>query len=475
MKAIPRVGAVWLLLIVLFIGACDAQYTVQHISVYARHGSRTTYFNVFNQSFTLQEGIGNLTANGMRLMYLLGSQLRTNYPSIFPADENSFKPMNYDIMSSGAVRNIESATAFLLGAFPVGTGQLNIIPDQNSTYMNPPFAWVNQFQLGNSSSLPRQYRTLAYRVSTPDIDFNFFPTVYTICPNANQTANGEMITLWNKYNPSMTTLSNQLVAAGFNPGLYNASSWDMNSIDLLHDEMITYYSHTGNLYPGLTQQLYNQISIVSNMNIAILFPTDKLTRLVADGLAREIINGMQNFIDGTSVQTFRYFSGHDTGLFSHLLLYGRTSLNCWVDAFNSGQPPKQPCEGSPDFGSSFIYELSTKGTGNYFVRLMWNGVPFNVCGTQAADQFYCPWSVFKALVQQDLFYNDGDFTSFCGNQLMLNFQKNNEPHTGLRTTLIIMAVVFVVLFLSIGGLFLLNRSLESKLTASGNQYSTVQG
>lgn len=441
--------------------------------MYARHGTRTTYFNALNVSFTLTEGVGNLTSNGMRLMYLLGSQVAKNYPNIFPTNPAGFDPLNYEIWSSGSVRNIESANSFLLGAFPVGTGLLNNIVDNNSTYMNPPFAWVNQNALGNNSALPRQYRNIPYRVSSGAIDFNFFPTAYEICPNANKTAVSGMISLWNKYNPSMTTLSNQLIAAGFSPSIYKASSWDINSMDLFHDEMIAYYSHEGKLYPGMTQQLYDQLTLVSNINIGILYPSDKLTRLNADGLAREIINGMQAFIDNKSPLTFRYFSGHDIGLFSHLLLYGQTSLQCWVDAFNSGKPPVQPCQGSPDFGSSFIYELVTKTAGNWYVRLLWNGQPINVCGAQSVDQFYCPWTIFSATVQQKLFYNDGDFTDFCGNTLMLNYQKNTQPQTGLRTTLVVLGVVFVLMFGTVGVLFLMNRSLEKKLSASGHGYDQV--
>ena len=441
--------------------------------MYARHGTRTTYFNVLNESFTLSEGVGNLTANGMRLMYLLGSQVAKNYPGIFPANELAFKSQNYEIWSSGSVRNIESANAFLLGAFPLGTGNLTNGQPTNSTYMNPPFDWVNQANLANTSVLPRQYRPFSYRVSTTAIDFNFFPTAYEICPNANNTAKSEMIKLWDKYNVNMSALSTQLIAAGFSPSLYNASTWDINSMDLLHDEMIAYYSHEGDYAPGMTKPMYDQLTLVSNINIAILYPTNKLTRLNADGIAREIINGIDAYINGSRPLTFRYFSGHDIGLFSHLLLYGRSSLQCWVDAFNLNKPPVQPCEGSPDFGSSFIYELNKNGQGAYYVRLLWNGVPFNVCGSQSTDQFYCEWSIFKNYVQQNLFYNDGDFTQFCGNQLMLNYQKNTETHTGMKATLIILGVVFCLLLFSIVGLFFLTRKLEHKLSASGKGYDQV--
>jgi hypothetical protein len=37
-----------------------------------RHGARTPCFNIFKEDWAVQQGIGNLTANGMRMHQLLG-------------------------------------------------------------------------------------------------------------------------------------------------------------------------------------------------------------------------------------------------------------------------------------------------------------------------------------------------------------------------------------------------------------------
>lgn len=84
----------------------SANYELVLLTEYVRHGARTTWKDSMKLPLTSLLGIGNITANGMRMHFILGSQLRLNYPTIFNDD---FKPRDTEILCSSVNRVVQSA------------------------------------------------------------------------------------------------------------------------------------------------------------------------------------------------------------------------------------------------------------------------------------------------------------------------------------------------------------------------------
>ena len=411
--------------------------TVQ-ITEFMRHGARTTWRSVLNLPITSALGVGNLTANGMRMHFLLGSQVRKNYPSLF---SQPFTNFDVELFSSSSVRTISSLQSHVLGMFPLGVGE-ELSVDTTSKYTLPPFKGV-QSALTNSSALPQAYRPLPYQIRPINQDYLFMPSMYTYCVKANDQITKQKATTYSKYQPLFSDLSKQVAAAGFDSQKYvGTAEWSLNDVAQVYDEFKSYKNYYGKLPDGVSNDLFQKLSQASNVNFAILFPDQKAMRALSDGMARKIVEGMDNFISGNLKRKVRIFSGHDTGVYSHYLLFNLTDLQCNLDIFTKGQASR-PCESTPEFASSFIYELNQKtGTQDYYVRMLLNGKPMTICN-ENEQQYYCKYDLFKKTFGDRLFFDPDSFVSYCGNPLTDIYNKNNRSITVIVVTLIILGLTLI--------------------------------
>ena len=75
-------------------------------------------------------------------------------------------------------------------------------------------------------------------------------------------------------------------------------------------------------------------------------------------------------------------SGTQERLLSMLNLLQMAKAHCFKQKFYQKKSIVEECEEMPDYpspGSSLIFELNRKGT-DYFVRLLYNGVSYTICG-----------------------------------------------------------------------------------------------
>ena len=433
-----------------------ANYELVMLTEYVRHGARATWKDSMKLPLTSLVGVGNITANGMRMHFILGSQLRLNYPTIFNDD---FKPKDTQILCSSVNRVIQSAQSHLLGTYPLGTGE-DFTLRADSVYGLPPWKGLTM-SFVNQSALPQAYRPIPYKITNPEVDYFFFPKMYDLCPTANKSFATEQANLMNKYNYLVEDLSNQLIAAGLNPKVYfNQDKYTIDTIALIYDELKSYLNYYGKLYPGVSPALFDKMFKIANINFQMLFPTEKLTRLVSDAIARDMVEGMERTINGQSKLKFRLYAGHDTGVYSHMMLYNMTDLDCLVDWFVNGTT-KRPCEPIPDFASSFIYELVKDTSGNYFVRTLLNGKAVKICDSNTAD-LYCKFEDFKAAVSSKLYYTDDDKDDFCANTLRINYAKNTRKHTDLYIGIGIASLVLLISLLALVSVYVIqNREYKN--------------
>lgn len=430
--------AVWIS--VLAVGLAQSQYQVIHLTEYMRHGARTTWFNSLKTNITMQLGEGNLTANGVRMQYMLGAQLREAYPMIF---QGPWKGTNVEIYSSSVQRTIMSAQSQLFGLFPLGTGDDFTLED-GSKYGLPPFSGLN-VSFSNKSALPRQYRPFPYDIKSEQLDYDFFPNLFHTCPSAKDYAFSRSTPLREKYLYLVKELGEEVTKAGFDPKTnYSKNFHDIESLALVYDEAKSYFNYYGEHYPGLNAELYQRLYRVGNLHFSFLFPDDKMQRMLADGIAQKIVTSMEAVVQNKSATKFTLFSGHDTGMFTHMVLYGLASQECMVEKLkNNSSSTTEPCHDIPEFATPFLYELALKN-GTHYVRTLYAGKPFKVC-EENEDEFYCEFTKFKVAIEKKLYFKDSSKIEFCGNPLANQYKKNTSTHFDLKIAIV--AVSFVSLLI----------------------------
>lgn len=446
MKAGIVVAAILLVLLVSGTSAADDGYKIVQVSEYCRHGARTTWYTPnLNLDLTQKYGIGILTPNGMRMHYLLGAQIRKNYESLFgTVEDNKVTFKDIEVFASAKARSELSAVSQMTGLFPFGLGSEVSTPDQ-AKYFSPPFANFSVKVKGNDA-LPKKFYPIPISINDQAKDMLFFGSYADSCPAANayskQWNQGE----YKKYDYLIQDLAKELEVNGFSAKkMYNLDKWDINQLALFSDEIMTYENYHGKKYMDMDDKLFEKVFHAHNVKFTSEFNNSNICRMRADGVARGIIEGMDAFVNGNKdKKMFRFYSGHDTGVFAHMLLLGLSNLQCLIDMLQQ-KPVQGLCEYIPGFASQFLYELSQKDD-KYYVRVLWNGKPFEVC----KDKVQCPYDEFKTVYSEKVFMGTDDFIDFCGNKYLIA-QRSQHPKTIIEPFplwIIILVGLFIIIALT---------------------------
>ena len=443
--------SIMLMLICIQQAAGQSPYRIVHLTEFVRHGARTTCNNLLNLNMTKSLGEGNLTANGIRMHFVLGSQLRKNYPEIFGGE---FKPKDVEVKSSPVYRCIQSAMSHLMGVFPLGTGDIYTLAENDDKGLPP---WNNlEENYSNVSALPRAFRPFPYSVLSPEIDDLFFPSLSTACPNADFERSMNLKQKSKLYEYLIKDITKELEGIGIDPALLSADKWTISLVAQVYDEFKSYLNYHGTRYPGISDALQAKMEIISTLNFKLYIPTEKFERLMSDSLLRDIIKGMDDRLSGESQATYRLLSGHDDGIFAHMLRYGLTSEACLVSMCATGTYVGT-CHLRPDFASSFVYELAVDGKGVYYARLLFDGKPIRVC---EHDEGYCQYEMFRAAVVEKLFYSENDKKEFCGNPMIMNYEINKDENQVVKVLILIIAGILVISLCAIAILIILTWNIE---------------
>lgn len=460
------------LLILLAVVACqqDEGYKIVQLTEYTRHGARTTYKDSLHYRMTLEKGTGILVPNGQRMHELLGQQLRKDYPSIFTGLKPN--PEEIELLSSTSPRTILSAHAQLLGLYPLGLGE-DVTVASDSKYLRPAFKEVTVAGEG-AKALPFGYKPFPLKMINKEVDFMFFADWKNACPNAVMIEERNTNDLEAKAFPVVQSLSDDMIKAGFDPKkIFNTTEFTIDGLGLLYDEAVSYKNyHNGELYPGLTPELYERIERAALLEFIYAFPTDKFKRLIADSIANSIIQGMDSWTDPNSKSPkykFRLFSGHDTGILSNLLLLKLTSPECAKEWITTGKQPDN-CEGLAPFAANYLYELLSKD-GKYYVRTMYNSRPIKICPSSTGPNFYCEYSEFRTSFLDQLAYKDSDKLAYCGSKYNYTgtYDGDDDEPSSVHTKGIVI-IILIVCILVLSGFLLRVLSQLSKFNKNHQKY-----
>ena len=429
-------------------------YTVVQLTEHCRHGARTAFVYFPEESLVKKLGQGILTPNGHRMHYMLGKQIRKNYPSLF---NNSHQLTNYDVelFASSIPRTQLSAISQLTGIFPFGLGENITSRDPNS--WSPHYEGFNQTMEGELA-LPFGYKPFPLSIATAEEDFIFLPNEGKFaCPNGAKLDAESRGVAYKKYDYVVGDLGSELEKKGFSSKkLYQTNNWDIGTIGQLASELKCYGNYYGKHPEVMDEEFFKRVTRFADFKFYMDFLNDDIVSYKSEMAAREFLRGMELVVnDNPNKRKFRLFSGHDTGLYPFTIRYNLTDLQCALDMLQ-GRTPTRRCEKAPPFAATYLYELAMK-KGRYYVRILYNNVPFKFCDNNE-DEFYCAFDEFRKTFTKRLFPDPQRFPKICGNTEYLNSLKtakilkdeeDGDAHIikiGITTLLILIMIVVWRLF-----------------------------
>lgn len=142
------------------------------ITILARHGARHP-----EMSNIEEHKRGQLTNNGLRMCYLLGTYMRERYSDFFPKTFNFNE--NY-VIASGMPRTQQSAQAFMLGLYNFGS--LNNEIEVDSQFFTPESKGFNM-EVDFKTPLPLGYQPVPIHSYMSEENYAFASFNPKLCPN----------------------------------------------------------------------------------------------------------------------------------------------------------------------------------------------------------------------------------------------------------------------------------------------------
>ena len=447
------------------------------LTEYCRHGARVNGRVLPGMDLISKYGKYNLTSTGMRQHYLLGKELSFRYSNLFT--RNSTNPTQVEVFSSPLPRTQMSAISQLLGLYSPGTGPN--ISTLDSAWWTPPLETGVDVEADLQAAVPKGFNFYPLTVQSEEMDFLFMPSIESACPLAAKVHRERKQKSYEELDSITDELASELEEAGLHSvELYNSSKWNLQNLFLFADDMLCYRSEYGTQYPRLTENLSRKLRTFLGVRIAIDYLDHETSLLLSDGIAKSIIQGMDDVVMNTSkAKKFRLFMGHDSGMLAQIFLLRLSSLACLNATMHDKTPGSEWCLNYPDFASQLLYELiHDVDEKKHYVRVLFNGTPVPICANSAGPDHHCEYNSFKSTFLKALTFNSAEeFAKFCGSNYLNNRRRWRTPeeqkleaakHESERKTAIIWVVVigFVINLLMIVTLILKASKVRKRASNS---------
>ncbi|RUR07803.1 histidine phosphatase family protein [Legionella sp. km772] len=302
-----------------------------------RHGDRTSFEDLPNAKHSWQEGLGQLTAIGMKQEYELGLKLHQRY-----IENHALLPKNYEagavyVQSTDFDRTIMSATSLLMGLYPLGTGP--ILSD-------------------STPALPSQFQPIPIHTVPNTKD-----SVFLVDLSSSETA--ELIEKYVFTRADWKEKSLQL-EPHYNrwsqlTGLNITSLWD---VVMLGDTLTTYLAHDIPFPEGLSKEEAYTIMKDGQWLFATFFKPTQIGDAVGKQPLRKVIEYVQKAAEKTSKTKFVLISAHDSTLLAIM-----SALH-------------KPLQSTPPYASNLNFSLYQNDLEHYFVTISFNEELIGVPGCQ---------------------------------------------------------------------------------------------
>lgn len=429
-----------------------------------RHGARSPAYNTFNQSYVVAEGPGNIVANGQRMHYLLGKQVRKDYPTIFPEGQKNISYAEYEVLSSSYQRTILSAYSHMMGIYPLGTGR--IVSNDNPKTKIPPYKKLD-VSLEGDFSLDQGANAIQIRVIDRSVDDFFMKGMKYVCKNADDKADDlfekEVVTK----NP-LKEIGDKIKSAGYNCNDYfkNGKEYDLNTTGIFADVNKCYYYYNGKPMNG-TEAFYDKMQYTFAIYyVNMRYRDPMVTKLWTTKMSQYIIDKMTAVTQGTSQLKYAGLSGHEANLFPYMILYKLTSEECLEKGLDN---PSDDCLPGPEFAANIIWELAQDDQKAWFVKARYNGDKIlTTCDKQPADG-YCPFSDFVDFMNKTFILSPEDYKTTCGTPSQSQAEKESRIWMFIAIGIAILFTIQMIIFISyVGKAKNKNKQLNQELTGEAD-------
>ena len=417
---------------------CQTEFTVVQVNLLVRHGARREDKKIICDWSSAPLNKGALTANGFRMSYLLGVQLKKNYSRLFTGD----RPEKlYSAYVSTSPRAIQTAASLLLGLFPPGTGQ-EITVDTDLDFVRPELDGITVTVQGKDA-LPFKYHPPAF-ISESNFNgrrFEIGSVKSSTCPGFLQYYRDTGVDYEKEFEREAESLTKELRSIGYDSRkLLQKDSFSIYDIFHISEEIDCYVSEFGSLPVGVSQEIREKIDRIAGVK-STSEVQGKLVKAKTDGIAREILNHMKSFAAGTGDSKSKLFIGHNSNILPFHLAFGLNSKECFVELARAGET-RLPCRPLSRFAENLIWELNQKD-GLFFVRVLANGEPLQLCeGPQ--DKVYCPLDEFAKYMEANTFYTDPDFEELCQNPFTWNGESSSVNSYNSWVTATVWIIILLV-------------------------------
>jgi len=398
-----------LLVIIILTEVRALNYTLKLVQIIMRHGARTPYGEIPNHAAywnctltglevpdqTSQPDInidriyrknyipdmevlpgncneGELTQSGFNDQFDLGQKLREHYIDDLEFLSPTLNTSEIYVRSTDIPRTFKSAEANLLGLYPAETrnGSAQIIDiftvEQSLEYLSPG---------------------------------NHCPVLVEMC-NAVQNT-----TEWQLQLASMDPLQQKLAM------IWNTTveqlPWWIGLYGILE-------SREGNgiaFPPGITPEIYEQITNFSVWEVAALYQSKEICKLGIGKLVIDVYNRMKANMEGPSSPKWILYSAHDTTVALVLNAFSVFDGTGW-----------------PMYASNVIFELLQDENGDYYVQMLYNGEPVLIPG---CDGVICDFDIFYSIAAQLM---PADWKKECGIKKGQAYVYNRSPSVSSSTS-----------------------------------------
>lgn len=112
-------------------------------------------------------------------MYTLGSQIRKEYPEIFPSLAVSSE---YEVFSSSSFSSQVSARSHMLALYP--KHKYDTINTNNPDTRYPPWVDIQESYEATTTSLPFGVKPIPLKIDSSNTDYIFMNQIFRVCPLA---------------------------------------------------------------------------------------------------------------------------------------------------------------------------------------------------------------------------------------------------------------------------------------------------
>jgi hypothetical protein len=346
-----------------------------------RHGARAPIGNYSWDKGVWKYGLTNLTPEGQRMHYILGTELRRRYIVDNQLLNTTYSPEEIYVRATYINRTIESARAQMMGLYPNGP---NLESESQQAKARPPFKVANidsvLTELG-MSALPNNYQPFPVHTVSNREDHLLRGYEAANCPRMKEIS--AQVQQSDEYKERVAEYENLIkdkLDGLFNESIgFEEAGWrgDVMECDLFHGFPI----------PDIDTDTLDYMLGIRNYSNSYFFEHGG-AQLASSEFFQAIILQFEDAVKGNAVRKFGFYSAHDTTLIGFLSA---------LENFDGQNPP---------YASTIIFELHREDD-KHTVKTIYNDEDLILPGCGTVD---CDYEIFREFLHSK---THTDITEAC--------------------------------------------------------------